>query len=58
MIAIILDQICGQLEPPVIVPKPNPTCENCRYYQDINEWGYCKFNPPFTKKEQRHIKTY
>ena len=41
------------LDAEVILPKPNPTCENCKYYQDINTWGYCKFNPPFTKKEQR-----
>jgi len=30
------------------------TCKTCKYYQDVNGWGYCKFNPPFVRKEQRY----
>jgi len=49
-----LEKTANQVEEPVILPKPNPTCENCKYYQEVsNGLGYCKFNPPFTKKEQR-----
>ena len=28
-------------------------CKNCKYFQDINGWGYCKFNAPVIRKEQR-----
>ena len=30
------------------------TCKTCTYYHDINSWGYCKFNAPFIRKEQRY----
>jgi len=30
------------------------TCKICKYYQDLTDsWGYCKFNAPFIRKEQR-----
>ena len=59
IIVKLIDKIkeisAGQVEPEVILPKPNPACENCKYYQDVsNGWGYCKFNPPYIRKEQRY----
>ena len=33
-------------------------CKNCKYFQEMNIWGYCKFNPPRTRIEQRYKHYY
>ena len=43
------------MDAPVILPKPTPACKDCYYYQDVtNSWGYCKFNSPHFRREQRY----
>jgi len=46
-----LEKIVVGVDLPVILPKPNPTCENCKHWLPYgNGVGECHFDAPYVEK--------